>query len=114
VNVGFLRKLKDASGIAAPGQVARVNAQGRDLRRLLAEGAPGRAVIRGWRDTGERLVGNHVLDIDLHVVLATGAEYDLTHRMTIARDDTAPYAVGTEYAVRVDPDDRENLTFAAR
>ena len=33
-------------------------------------------------------------------------------RMTIAGTDTSAYEAGSEYAVKVDPENRQNLTFA--
>jgi hypothetical protein len=90
----------------------RINAHGRETRRLLVEGVAGRAVITGVRDTGERLAGNVVLDVDLLVTMDGVAPYATTLRTPIAGADVSPYAAGREYGVRVDPADRTNLTFA--
>lgn len=90
----------------------RINAHGREIRRLLVEGVAGRAVITGARDTGERLAGNVILDLDLLVTVDGLTPYTTTLRTPIAGSDTAPYEAGTEYGVRVDPADRTNLAFA--
>lgn len=90
----------------------QINAHGREIRRLLVEGVAGRAVITGARDTGQRLAGNLVLDVDLLVTLDGVAPYETTLRTPIAGQDTSPYATGSEYGVRVDPADRTNLAFA--
>jgi hypothetical protein len=91
---------------------ARINAYGREIRRLLVEGVAGKALITGARDTGERLAGNYVLDVDLLVTVEGVAPYLTTLRTPIHGDDTAPYEAGCEYGVRVDPADRTNLAFA--
>lgn len=94
-----------------PTEAERINARGREIRRLLAEGVAGRAQITGARDTGERVAGNVVVDVDLLVVLDGVAPYRTTLRIPIAGADLSPYAPGTEYGVRVDPADRTNLAF---
>jgi hypothetical protein len=90
----------------------RINAHGREIRRLLIEGVSGRAVITAVRDTGERLVGNAVLDVDLLVTLDGVEPYSTTLHTLIAGSDITPYSMGSEYSVRVDPADRTNLAFA--
>jgi hypothetical protein len=90
----------------------RINAHGREIRRLLVEGVAGRAVITAARDTGERLAGNLILDLDLLVIVDGLTPYETTLRTPIAGSDTAPYEAGIEYGVRVDPADRTNLAFA--
>lgn len=91
---------------------ATLNATGAEMRRLWAEGLDGDATIRDFTDTGERLAGNTVLDLDLIVTVAGGEPYATTLRMTIAGGDTSAYLPGSQYAVKVDPVDRTNLTFA--
>lgn len=91
---------------------ARINAHGREIRRLLVEGVQGRAVITCARDTGERLAGNVVLDLDLVVTIDGLRPYETTLRTPIAGADVEPYAAGHVYGVRVDPADRTNLAFA--
>ncbi len=91
---------------------AALNASGAEMRRLWAEGLDGSAVIKDFRDTGERLAGNTVLDLDMVVTVAGGEPYQVTHRMTIAGADTSGYQPGSEYAVKVDAENRQNLTFA--
>jgi hypothetical protein len=90
----------------------RINAHGREIRRLLIEGVSGRATITAVRDTGERLVGNAVLDVDLLVTVDGVEPYVTTLHTLIAGSDTSPYIEGREYSVRVDPADRTNLAFA--
>lgn len=92
--------------------VDRINAHGRESRLLLAHGVPGRARITATRDTGERVAGNVVLEVDLLVQLQGIDAYETTLRTPIAGADVAPYAPGCEYGVRVDPVDRTKLTFA--
>lgn len=100
------------AGGAMAQDAAAINASGAEMRRLWAEGLDGSAVIKDFRDTGERLAGNSVLDLDMVVTVAGGEPYTVTHRMTIAGSDTSAYQPGSEYAVKVDPENRQNLTFA--
>lgn len=102
----------DASSAAAMADANAINASGAEMRRLWAEGLDGDAILKGFTDTGEPLAGNSVLDLNLVVTLAGGEPYEVTHRMTIAGTDTSPYEAGSEYAVKVDPENRQNLTFA--
>lgn len=101
-------------GFAGPStDAARLNASGAEMRRLWAEGLPGRATITAMRDTGERLAGNTVLELDLAVELDRGEAYPATVRMPIGGSDLTPYGPGAQYNVKVDPQDRGKLTFAA-
>ncbi len=91
---------------------ATLNSKGAEMRRLWAEGLDGDAILKDFTDTGERIAGNSVLDLDLVVTVAGGEPYPTTLRMTIAGSDTSAYLPGSQYAVKVDPVDRTNLTFA--
>ncbi len=53
-----------------------------------------------------------MLDLDPIVTIAGGEPYPTTLRMTIAGANTAAYLPGSQYAAKVDPVDRTNLTFA--
>lgn len=89
-----------------------LNATGAEMRRLWAEGTSGSAQITAMADTGQRLAGNTVLQLEL-VVTPDGSEpYATTLRMPIGGDDVSPYAAGRRYAVKIDPRDRHKLTFA--
>jgi hypothetical protein len=82
------------------------------MRRLWAEGISGTARMTAMADTGERLAGNVVLRLEL-VVTHDGADpYETTLQMPVGRDDVRPYAPGSRYAVKIDPQDRHGLTFA--
>jgi hypothetical protein len=102
----------DASSAALMGDANEINASGAEMRRLWAEGLDGSAIIKGYTDTGERLAGNAVLDLQLVVTVAGGEPYEVVHRMTIAGTDTSAYEAGSEYGVKVDAENRQNLTFA--
>jgi hypothetical protein len=102
----------DAASAATMGDANAINASGAEMRRLWAEGLDGSGIIKGFTDTGERLAGNSVLDLQMVVTIAGGEPYEVTHRMTIAGSDTSAYEAGSEYAVKVDPENRQNLTFA--
>ena len=91
----------------------RINSQGQELRRLMAEGLAGNATITDARDTGERVAGNAVLDLDLAVTLDGGEPYTTTLNYMIAGADMTPYGAGHSYPVRVDPLDRSKLTFSS-
>ncbi len=93
-------------------QARTLNATGAEMRRLWAEGLSGSAVIQAAQDTGERLAGNAILQLRLLVTPDGGQEYETTVRMPIGGEDVAPYAAGSRYAVKIDPQDRDKLTFA--
>ena len=88
----------DASSASLMADANAMNASGAEMRRLWAEGLDGTAILKGFTDTGEQLAGNKVLDLQMVV--------------TIAGTDTSAYEAGSEYAVKVDPENRQNLTFA--
>jgi hypothetical protein len=120
--MGLFSKMKDAQrqGMFDPavhaslaGDAAKLNAGGQEMRRLWAEGIDGTAVIQSARDTGERLAGNTVLDLDLLVTTLGGEPYRTTLRMPIAGSDTSPYVPGKQYDVKVDAADRSKLVFSA-
>jgi hypothetical protein len=94
-----------------PAEVHAINRRGQEVRRLLVEGVAGQAVIVAAHDTGERLAGNVVLELELEVTLPEVAPYRTTLRTPIAGDDVGPYRPGRRYGVRVDPVDRTNLAF---
>ncbi len=102
----------DASSASMMADANAINASGAEMRRLWAEGLDGTAILKGFTDTGEQLAGNTVLDLQMVVTIAGGEPYEVTHRMTIAGTDTSAYEAGSEYAVKVDPENRQNLTFA--
>jgi hypothetical protein len=102
----------DASSASLMADANAMNASGAEMRRLWAEGLDGTAILKGFTDTGEQLAGNKVLDLQMVVTIAGGEPYEVTHRMTIAGTDTSAYEAGSEYAVKVDPENRQNLTFA--
>ena len=102
----------DASSASLMADANAMNASGAEMRRLWAEGLDGTAILKGFTDTSEQLAGNKVLDLQMVVTIAGGEPYEVTHRMTIAGTDTSAYEAGSEYAVKVDPENRQNLTFA--
>ncbi|WP_354698435.1 hypothetical protein DSM112329_04113 [Paraconexibacter sp. AEG42_29] len=96
----------------AAAETAALNARGAEMRRLWAEGIAGSATIHRVRDTGTRLAGNVVLDLELEVSVTGRERYTTTLSVPIGGTDTTPYAAGARYDVRVDPHDRDNLAFA--
>jgi hypothetical protein len=91
---------------------ATLNRLGAEMRRLWAEGVAGRATIQRAHDTGERLAGNAVLDLELLVLVAGHEPYAARLRTPIGGTDVTPYGPGAQYNVKVDPHDPHNLTFA--
>lgn len=93
-------------------EAVALNRLGAEMRRLWAEGLAGSATIEAVRDTGERLAGNAVVDVDLVVLVDGRAPYATTLRTPIGGTDVTPYRPGVRYNVKVDPQDPANLTFA--
>jgi hypothetical protein len=88
-----------------------VQAQGNEYRRLAQVGRAGNAVITASSDTGERAAGNTVAQLELDVTPEGGETYPVSLRYIIAGSDLAPYAPGKSYSVKIDPENRENVTF---
>jgi hypothetical protein len=102
-----------AQGGATPTSADRdaVQAQGDEYLRLAQVGLAGNAVITAASDTGDRAAGNTIAALELQVTPEGGDAYPVSLRYIIAGSDLAPYAPGTSYSVRIDPQDRENVTF---
>ena len=86
---------------------------GAEMQRLWTDGVPARATITGVRDTGERIAGNTLLDLDLSVTRDDAESYETTLRLAITGNDAASFSTGSEFNVRVDPKDQTKLAFAA-
>ena len=102
-----------AQGGATPSFADRdaVQAQGNEYRRLMQVGLPGRAVINASSDTGDRAAGNTIAALSLTVTPEGGEAYDTDLRYIVAGSDLGPYAPGSSYSVRIDPENRANVTF---
>jgi len=117
--MGFFKSMKDAMGgqgtgamtMPTTGDVNAVNAQGQEYRRLAQIGLSGNAVITSATDTGERAAGNTVADLELQVTPDGGEAYPVSLRYIIAGSDLGPYAPGSSYSVKIDPENRQNVTF---
>ena len=124
--MGLLNKMKDqiktgaelsrqamAQGGAVPTLADRdaVQAQGNEYRRLAEVGLPGRAVITASSDSGDRAAGNTVALLELDVTPEGAQTYPVSLRYIIAGSDLGPYAPGSSYSVRIDPENRDNVTF---
>ena len=88
-----------------------VMAQGNEYKRLAQVGRPGNAVIVSAADSGERAAGNTVATLELQVTPEGGAAYPVSLQYIIAGTDLGPYAPGSSYSVKIDPENRENVTF---
>lgn len=118
--MGLFKTAKDTAGAGSTDgltglsdDAAILNASGAEMRRLWAEGVPGSAVIKATRDTGRRLAGNAVVELELEVTLDSGTTYPTTLRMPIGGSDIRPYGPGARYNVKVDPVDHGKLAFSA-
>ena len=117
--MGFLKNMKDAMSGAGTGamtmpsmdDVSAVNAQGQEYRRLSQVGRSGNAVITSATDSGDRAAGNTVADLDMQVTPEGGDPYPVTLRYIIAGQDLGPYAPGSSYSVKIDPENPQNVTF---
>jgi hypothetical protein len=89
----------------------RVMAQGNEYKRLIEVGLTGNAVIESAGDSGERAAGNMVAQLQLRVTPDGGEPYPVALSHIIAGTDLGPYAPGASYPVRIDPENRQNVTF---
>jgi hypothetical protein len=114
--MGLFNRMKEsipAGAMTMPSAADRdaVMAQGNEYKRLLQVGRRGRAVVGSVQDTGERAAGNAVAALELLVTPDDAETYPVSLRFIIAGTDLAPYAPGSSYPVRIDPDDAQNVTF---
>jgi hypothetical protein len=122
--MGLFKQMKEAMGnkptaemtsgamtMPSMGDRDRVMAQGNEYKRLMQVGLVGSAVISSASDSGERAAGNMVANLDLQVTPDGGEAYPVSLSYIIAGTDLGPYAPGASYPVRIDPDNRENVTF---
>ena len=86
---------------------------GAEMQRLWSDGVLARATITGVRDTGQRRAGNTLLDLDLAVTREDAEPYETTLRLAITGNDADSLSAGSQFNVRVDPQDQTKLTFAA-
>jgi hypothetical protein len=106
------QSMSSPSGLApSKGDRDAVMAQGNEYKRLAQVGLPGNAVIVSASDSGERAAGNTVANLELQVTPAEGETYPVSLRYIIAGTDMSPYAPGSSYSVKIDPENRENVTF---
>jgi hypothetical protein len=106
------QSMSSPSGLApSKGDRDAVMAQGTEYKRLAQVGLPGNAVIVSASDSGERAAGNTVAHLELQVTPADGETYPVSLRYIIAGTDMGPYAPGSSYSVKIDPENRENVTF---
>ena len=106
------QSMSSPSGLApSKGDRDAVMAQGNEYKRLAKVGLPGNAVIVSAADSGERAAGNTVANLELQVTPAEGEPYPVSLRYIIAGTDMSPYAPGSSYSLKIDPENRENVTF---
>jgi hypothetical protein len=122
--MGLFKQMKEAMGnkptadmmsaamtMPTTGDRDRVMAQGNEYKRLMNDGLTGNAVITGSSDSGDRAAGNMVAALELQVTPDGGETYPVAMSYIIAGTDLGPYAPGSSYPVRIDPENRENVTF---
>ena len=117
--MGLFKNMKDAMSGAGTGamtmptagDVNAVNAQGQEYRRLAQVGRSGNAVITSATDSGERAAGNTVVQLELQVTPEGAETYPVSLRYIIAGQDLGPYAPGSSYSVKIDPENPQNVTF---
>jgi len=85
--------------------------QAREFNRILTVGRPGRALIRGHADSGQRVAGNPVWTFDLEVTPEAGDPYTVQHREIISTMAMGSYPDGSSMPCRIDPDDPHNIAF---
>ena len=84
---------------AATAALAQQNA----TAHLADSGLPGTAMVTAVRDTGTRLNGMPMVDLDLLVTVADRAPYPVSLRCTVPLAGLPRLAPGQRVAVRVDP-----------
>lgn len=82
------------------------------VMRLSTGGVSGAATITAVRRTGAIAGGNPECEIDLLVVVGSGAPYAATARQTLAPIAIPHFQPGREVPVKVDPLDRRSVIIA--
>ena len=98
-------------GSVTDAEVERLTALTDGLRAVLAAGEAGTAVVRGVRDSGERIARNALLDLDLALRPDNGPERSLTVRLPAVGTSMRGYDVTAEHPVRFDAADPRRLAF---
>lgn len=85
-----------------------------DLNRILADGKPGRALIKGHVDTGRRVADNPVWVFELEVTPEGEQPYALRHREVVSAAATSSYPDGCTLPCRIDSADPSRIAFGDR
>jgi hypothetical protein len=119
--MGFMDKFKQVADAAkAPGQSmanlggpAGAAAHAAKVNKIGQQGVQHPAILRGLRDTGTKdpLSGGEDWELDVEVRPPGGAPYSATFTQQLLAGAAATYQqkIGSEVAVKVDPDDPQSM-----
>jgi hypothetical protein len=93
---------------------AKIQAQADEQNRILTIGSPAQVTITGKVDTGEKVAGNPVYQLDLSVKPESGDAYDAKSTQILPTVTLSSYADGSTLAARVDPADKNNIAFGEK
>ena len=89
----------------------KIQASADENNRILTVGSPAKATIVSKTDTGEKVAGNSVYQLELSVVPEGGKAYTVKKTEIIPPQTLTGYADGTTMDARVDPADKNKVAF---
>jgi hypothetical protein len=89
----------------------KIQASADENNRILTIGSAAKATIVSKTDTGEKVAGNSVYQLELSVVPEGGTAYTVKKTEIIPPQTLTGYADGTTLDARVDPADKNKVAF---
>lgn len=91
-----------------------MQAQADEQNRILTVGSPAQLTIVGKIDTGKKVAGNPVYQLELKVQPEKGDAYTVKQEQILPSTTISSYADGTTMAGRVDPADKNAVAFGEK
>ena len=89
----------------------KIQASADENNRILTVGGAAKATIVSKTDTGEKVAGNSVYELELSVVPDGGKAYTVKKSEMIPPQALTSYADGTTLDARIDPADKNKVAF---
>jgi hypothetical protein len=93
---------------------AKIQEQADEQNRILTVGSPAQITIVSKTDTGTKVAGNPVYQLQLSVAPEGGAAYTATISQIVPSITISGYSDGTTMAGRVDPADKNKIAFGEK
>ena len=93
---------------------SKIQAQADEQNRILTIGSPAQVTIVSKTDSGTKVAGNPVYQLELSVTPESGDAYTASISQILPTVTLASYADGTTLAARVDPADKNKIAFGEK